>query len=56
MSNLAGKEEYRKVFESMKSELENFLIATGDSRYGDNPEVWESYPRLVGADYEFCEA
>lgn len=55
MSNLAGKEEYRKVFESMKSELENFLIATGDSRYGDNPEVWESYPRLVGADYEFCE-
>ena len=48
MKDLAGDENYLSIFTSLKSSLLESLKETGDSRLGDNPEIWESYPRLSG--------
>lgn len=48
MVNVAGDPHYSDVLERMKVLLRERLQETGDSRLGDNPEVWESYPRLEG--------
>ena len=32
----------------LEMQLNQKLAETGDSRLGENPEIWESYPRLEG--------
>ena len=44
----AGDKDYLSIFTSLKGKLFVSLKETGDSRLGDNPEIWESYPRLSG--------
>lgn len=53
MKDLAQDSTRREVFESMRRELDEVLVRTGDSRVGDNPEIWESYPRLAGPENKF---
>ena len=48
MKDLAGDKDYLSIFTSLKGKLFESLKETGDSRLGDNPEIWESYPRLSG--------
>lgn len=45
LANLAGDAAYADTLESLRGKLENVLRATGDPRMGDNPEIWETYPR-----------
>ena len=53
MTNVAGDPHYADVLDNMKSLLQKRLEETSDSRTGDNPEIWESYPRLVGKMRDF---
>ena len=49
MHNLAGEANYADILNKMRKQLEERLTETGDTRVvGDNPEIWESYPRLDG--------
>lgn len=48
LHNLADDESYQDVFSDLKARLQKKLMDTGDPRVGDNPEVWETYPRLEG--------
>jgi uncharacterized sulfatase len=48
MNNLAGSDKYQPILDSLKQRLTAKLRKTNDSRLGDNPEIWESYPRLDG--------
>jgi len=48
MNNVAGDKKYAKILTKMEKMLMDKLIETNDSRIGDNPDVWESYPRLEG--------
>lgn len=48
MNNLAEVPSHRRVLRKMKKRLSRSLRAMHDSRTGENPEVWESYPRLKG--------
>ena len=50
MHNLANNTSYAGILDRMSKQLEERLTETGDTRVvGDNPEIWESYPRLDGA-------
>ncbi|MGN6294527.1 MAG: sulfatase family protein [Chitinophagaceae bacterium] len=48
MHNLAGDPSYAGVLEKMKQKLSDKLRSTKDTRIGNDPEVWETYPRLEG--------
>lgn len=47
-SNLASAPDCAKVLRKMRKKLDRKLRRDGDSRYGKNPEIWESYPKLEG--------
>lgn len=49
MHNVYYNTEYKQVSEKLRKQLHEMLKESGDSRYGTNPEVWESYPRLAGS-------
>lgn len=51
--NMAANKSYTDVFLNMKKMLNNKLMVTKDTRLGDNPEIWESYPRLEGKTRKF---
>ncbi len=46
LNNLAGSAEHAPVKETLSTELEETLIATGDPRMTGNGDIWESYPRF----------
>lgn len=46
--NLSADASYAKTLEEMKAELQKQLQQSCDTRLGNNPEIWESYPRLSG--------
>ncbi|MCE5205509.1 MAG: sulfatase [Porphyromonadaceae bacterium] len=48
MADLIENSSYTDVIMEMKNLLTNKLIATQDPRLGENPEIWETYPRLEG--------
>lgn len=48
MKNLATVEAYATILDRLKRALDEELLRTHDSRYGQNPEIWETYPRLAG--------
>ena len=48
MFNVADDTRYSDVLARMMGLLNQKLSETGDSRLGENPEIWESYPRLEG--------
>ncbi len=49
MTNLAAERRCAKILKRLKRDLHRRLAETGDPRVGDNPEIWESYPRLAGS-------
>lgn len=53
MNNVASDERYSSTLQDLKQRLKDRLILTEDSRMGDNPEIWESYPRLEGKMRQF---
>ncbi len=49
MHNVAGDMTYADVLENLRGRLDARLTETGDPRVvGDDPEIWERYPRLNG--------
>ncbi len=48
MNNVAGDKKYAKILTKMEKMLQNKLVETNDTRIGNNPEIWETYPRLEG--------
>ena len=48
LTNLADDPRYGTILTEMKARLEQGLKETLDSRLGEDPEIWESYPRLAG--------
>ncbi|MDR0333282.1 MAG: sulfatase [Dysgonamonadaceae bacterium] len=48
MNNLADNSDYAEALAEMKEILHNKLRETNDSRMGDTPHIWDSYPRLAG--------
>lgn len=55
LHNVADKSSYAQVFATMKKKLNDKLVQTKDTRLDNNPEVWESYPRLEGPMRNFKE-
>lgn len=55
MDNMAYDRECRTILDSLKTILDAKLRKTGDPRVGDDPEIWETYPRLEGKMREFPE-
>jgi len=53
--NLSGKDKYSSIEQELKKKLSDYLIETKDSRMGEDPDIWERYPRLVGAIRSFPE-
>jgi uncharacterized sulfatase len=53
MNNLAANPDYAETLAEMKKILHNKLRETNDPRMGDNPDIWETYPRLVGRSRAF---
>ena len=50
MHNLSEDDDYAEILNYMRCQLEQQLSKTGDTRVvGNNPEIWEEYPRLDGA-------
>ncbi len=48
MNDLSGEASAQGTLSAMKQKLSARLLATGDTRLGANPDIWESYPRLDG--------
>ncbi len=48
LHNVAENKTYANVLATMKQLLKNKLVATKDTRIGNDPEIWETYPRLEG--------
>jgi uncharacterized sulfatase len=48
MVNLAANQTFVDVKKKLSARLTAKLKETGDPREGDNPEIWESYPRIKG--------
>ena len=46
LSNLANSKEHEITLFILRSALLEILKVTGDPRMGDNPEIWETYPRF----------
>ena len=53
MNNVANDPKYAKVLSEMKKMLHDKLVSTKDTRTGDNPDIWETYPRLEGKIRQF---
>lgn len=53
LHNLVGDASYAAMVQSLKQKLNDKLVATKDTRIGDNPEIWETYPRLEGKMRDF---
>jgi len=53
MNNLAETRKYARIKSRMAKMLRDKLVETNDPRAGDNPDVWETYPRLQGRMREF---
>ena len=45
LRNLAADPKLQEVRNRLRDSLDLYLKSTGDPRAGDDPEVWESYPR-----------
>jgi N-sulfoglucosamine sulfohydrolase len=45
LRNLADDRARVKELEALRKRVDEHLKATGDPRVGDNPDVWEGYPR-----------
>jgi uncharacterized sulfatase len=48
MNDLSGDDASRDILSTLKQKLQSRLLETGDTRLGDHPEIWETYPRLDG--------
>ncbi|HEX7847802.1 MAG TPA: sulfatase [Chitinophagaceae bacterium] len=48
MHNIVNDPSSAVVLKTLKQKLNDKLVATNDTRIGNNPEVWETYPRLEG--------
>ena len=48
MNNLADNPAYAEVLAEMKELLHSKLRETNDPRMGDDPHIWDRFPRLVG--------
>lgn len=55
MHNLSEDPGCRTTLKKMKAILNRRLKKSKDTRLGNNPEIWESYPRLVGEIRQFPE-
>lgn len=53
MTDLSSDPDCAAILEQLKEELNRKLLDSGDTRLGDNPEIWETYPRLSGDMREF---
>lgn len=53
MNDLAEVESYRSILQTLQQKLNDRLLVTNDTRLGANPDIWETYPRLVGDIREF---
>lgn len=45
LKNLANSGEHQKALVELREAMTECLGTTGDPRVGDNPEIWETYPR-----------
>ncbi len=45
LKNLAGDPAHAAETTKLRAALEDYLTETGDPRMGNNPEIWETYPR-----------
>jgi len=48
MKNRASESDYSNILAEMKQLLQFELKETNDPRIGNDPEIWESYPRIEG--------
>lgn len=48
MNDISGEDSCRDILATMQQKLKARLLETGDTRLGDNPGIWETYPRLNG--------
>ena len=49
LHNLIGDPAYAQTERELVQELTQYLVQTGDARLvGDDPDIWEAYPRLSG--------
>jgi uncharacterized sulfatase len=48
MKNVVNERSCVEVLNKMKKILKDKLKSTKDPRVGNNPEIWETYPRLEG--------
>ena len=48
MTDLSSDPSVQIIMTELKSALDSKLHQTCDPRVGDNPEIWETYPRLSG--------
>ena len=55
MHDLSKESSYAQLFGTLKTQLQEWLEKTGDPRVGNNPEIWETYPRLSGPMRKFPE-
>lgn len=55
LTDLSGNDSYSNIFNTMQNMLESRLRTTGDTRLGNDPEIWERYPRLNGVMRYFPE-
>lgn len=53
MNDISDDPAVLGIFKDLKAKLHERLVVTGDTRVGDNPEIWESYPRLEGKMRQF---
>ena len=45
LKNLSKMSEHQKTLVELRDAMTECLVRTGDPRMGENPEVWETYPR-----------
>ena len=55
MNNLAVSPSHKRILRQMQKKLSRSLRDMQDSRIGNNPEIWETYPRLKGPVRNFQE-
>jgi len=55
MVNLAGKPEYKEIFDDLLKSLEKQLRDNGDPRMSGQGDIWESYPRFMRINNFGCD-
>jgi uncharacterized sulfatase len=55
MVNLAGKDEFREVLDSLVNSLKEQLLEDGDPRMLGYGDIWESYPRFMAVKDFGCD-